>query len=70
MASSKSKNNKKAVVDYTKREKKTKETLLLEASVHPILDNELVDGEFELLGEIKRYGKLYYQVKNNVIQSL
>jgi len=66
MASNKGKSSKK-VVDFSKSEKKAKDTLLLDASLYELADG-LVDGK-EFIEEVRRFGKVYYKVKN-VVSSL
>lgn len=61
---SKSSSNKKKVVDFTKRKKKTKEFIQI-----PAINNEIVDGyvnRFEYIKTIRKFGKDYYYCKNNV----
>jgi len=58
------KNKKKVVIDFTKRVKESKKTLLLDVNLHE-LENNIVDGLYEYSGRIvKKFGKSYYEVKN------
>jgi hypothetical protein len=58
-------NNKKKVIDFSKNEKVTKDTLLLDASLYELVDG-LVNG-FVYTGKIvKRFGKEYFKCENKV----
>lgn len=64
MASKNGKNNKKQVIDYSKKEKKVKDFIQI-----PVTNNEIIDGlvnGFEYIKTIRKFGKEYYYCKNNV----
>lgn len=64
MASNNKKNTKKAVVDYTKKEKKRKDFILI-----PVTNNEIIDGlvnDFVYIETIRKFGKEYFKCENNV----
>lgn len=64
MASKNGKNNKK-VIDYSKKERKVKQYLLLDSSLYQPDSNNAIDGK-QVISVVKKFGKEYFKVKNNV----
>jgi hypothetical protein len=65
MSNNKSNNKKKVVMDFSKKEKKVKDTLLLDVNLYELVDG-LVNGFVYTGKKVKRFGKEYFKCENKV----